>query len=173
MLAEGANIPEENSFQLIYEKKKSDGRVVEHKPKFYALTRDDKQTWTSKFSLIAKKLYTDYKHSSSNVKESPASMRSARSNLSEEESDEMRASSTGNLKTARASMRNFKDFRKKMKQLMDRDESKLERIDSTGDKEGFEEAAPKRKDSTGSSKKKKLEPQDMLESKLPWRGYLL
>jgi hypothetical protein len=53
-----------------------------------------------------------------------------------------------------------------MKQLMDKDDHKLERIDSAGDKDGFEETAPKRKDSSGSSTKKKKESsQDMLESK--------
>lgn len=164
VITEGHTVPEENSFQLIYEKKKSDGRVVEHKPKFYALNRDDKQTWSSKFALIAKKLYTDYKHSAATIRESPASMHSARSTVSEDESDEVRANSSGNIKSARASMKNFKDFRKKMKQLMDKDDPKLERIDSAGDKEGFEEPV-KRKDSLGSSSKKKKDAQDMLESK--------
>lgn len=164
VVTEGPDMPEENSFKIIYEKKKMDGRVIEHKPKFYALTRDDKQTWAAKFSVVAKKLYTEYKHTPTSTKESPATMHSARSNLSEDDHDELRASSSGGLKSARASMKNFKDFRKKMKLLMDRDEPKPERVDSVGDKEGVEEPAPKRKDSTGSKKKKEL--QEMLDSKL-------
>ncbi len=157
-------MPEENSFQIIYEKKKSDGRVVEHRPKFYVLTRDDKQTWAAKFSVVAKKLYTDYRYTPATTKESPAAVHSARS-MFEDENEELRASSSGGLKSARLSMKNFKEYRKKMKQLMEREDQKLERIDSAGDKEGFEEPMPKRKDSGGSSKKKKDSSQEMVDSK--------
>jgi len=165
VVIEGPSVAEENSFLIIYEKKKPDGRVVEYRPKFYALTRDDKQTWAGKFSVVAKRIYAEFKYTTAATREGPATVHSSRSNSFDDENDELRPSGSGGLKSARLSMKNFKEYRKKMKLLMEREDHKIERIDSLGDKEGHEEPTPKRKDSGGSSKKKKESSQEMVESK--------